>query len=85
MMRIQVRFFASLRDALGTDVLELVLAEGTLGCLRSALDDQLGAVASLLWANNVRLAHNHTLVSAPAALQLAQGDELAFLPPVTGG
>ncbi len=85
MVRLQVRFFASLKDMLGTDALELVLAEGSLACLRMALTDQFGDLASLLWANNVRMAHNHVLVSASATLQLAEGDELAFLPPVTGG
>ncbi len=85
MVRLQVRFFASLKDALGTDALELVLTEGNLGCLRTALTEHLGDLASLLWADNVRMAQNHKLVSVTAALQLNQDDELAFLPPVTGG
>jgi sulfur-carrier protein len=84
-MIVEVRFFASLREAAGTDAVRLALPDGAgLDELLDALRRRLapGATQALL-AENVRLAVNQTLTVAP--LRLADGDELAFLPPVTGG
>jgi molybdopterin synthase sulfur carrier subunit len=44
----------------------------------------VGLAAALL-GPKVKLALNGALVAEPAGLVLAQGDELAFLPPVSGG
>jgi molybdopterin converting factor subunit 1 len=83
-MEIQVRFFASLRDATGTDSLSVALAEGAdLGALLTSIQKRLGAGAEPLTAENVRVAVNHELVTAGHVLK--DGDEVAFLPPVTGG
>jgi sulfur-carrier protein len=84
-MKVAVRFFASLRDAAGTAALEVELLDGArfedlLGALEGLL--RPGALAALR-AENVRLAVNQDLVAPPFAL--ADGDEIAFLPPVTGG
>ena len=62
-----------------------LLAEGGLGLVygggRVGL---MGEAADALWADNVRLAHNQELhAQAVDTLVLADGDELAFLPPVT--
>lgn len=84
-MKVAVRFFASLRDAAGTAALELQLpANAEFDALLQALESELapGALQALL-ADNVRLARNQDLISPPFAL--ADGDEIAFLPPVTGG
>jgi molybdopterin converting factor subunit 1 len=84
-MNIEVRFFASLQERVGTDRLALELGAGQgitelMECLRA----DLGAGAhAALEAENVRIAVNHALVTPPFAL--ADGDEVAFLPPVTGG
>lgn len=83
-MQVQVRFFASLRDATGTDSLSLGLAEGAdLGALLAVLEQRLGPAVEALKAENVRVAVNQDLVSGRALL--TDGDEVAFLPPVTGG
>jgi molybdopterin synthase sulfur carrier subunit len=84
-MKVHVRFFASLREATGTDALWLDLPEGAgFEALMAALQGELSpaGVAALL-AENVRLARNQDLVTPP--FELSDGDELAFLPPVTGG
>jgi sulfur-carrier protein len=84
-MMVEVRFFASLREAMGTDAVRLTLPEGAgLDELLDALRGRVapGAMGALL-VENVRLAVNQTLTVPP--LRLADGDELAFLPPVTGG
>lgn len=85
-MKVRVVFFASLREAVGTEQLTLELAADSFDVLRAALIDELGEAADALWADNVRLAHNQELhAQAADTLVLADGDELAFLPPVTGG
>ena len=48
----------------------------------SALEPEL---VCALQADRVKLAVNGALVSDPAMLILSDGDELAFLPPVSGG
>lgn len=84
-MNVQVRFFASLREAAGTGELTLTVPEGAgLDDVFTALEPRIGAAGvAALRAENVRLARNQQLVLPP--LVLAAGDELAFLPPVTGG
>ena len=91
-VRVSVRFFAALREALGTDSLELqVPSELGVSALKAAVvqaaltePESQQRVATLLNAPNVRLAVNQALMQG-AQLELAEGDELAFLPPVTGG
>ncbi len=84
-MNVRVRFFASLREAAGTEELRLGLPDGAgFDALMEGLGRELAANAvAALTAENVRLARNQELISPPFAL--ADGDELAFLPPVTGG
>lgn len=85
-MKIRVLFFASLRESIGREALQLDVQEGSYAALRKSLVDQLGDAADPLWLENVRVAHNQELVAdAPASLALVDGDEVAFLPPVTGG
>ena len=85
-MKIKVLFFASLREAIGTEALSLEVHEGSYAELRTRLIEQLGETADPLWLENVRVAHNQELVAqAATSLVLIDGDEVAFLPPVTGG
>lgn len=84
-MNVEVRFFASLREATGTPALTLELPEGAdfdtlMSALAGHLDD---AAMDALRAENVRLARNQDLVAVP--FHLEPDDEVAFLPPVTGG
>jgi molybdopterin converting factor subunit 1 len=78
-MRVRLRFFAALREQMGTRG-ERVLASGTtVGALWRALvtdRPELGSVP-------VRFAVNETYVEA--SHRLAEGDEVAFFPPVSGG
>ena len=86
-VRLRVLFFASLREAVGLESVELNLADGSFAHVREALIDRLGTAAEPLWAENVRLARNQELLNDREALDagFSDGDELAFLPPVTGG
>ncbi len=83
-MKIHLRYFASLREQLGSA--ETVdLPDGlTVGQLRDQLLARSAAYAQALSrARAVRCALNQTLCKEDA--RLTDGDELAFFPPVTGG
>ena len=81
-MTVAVRFFASLREDVG--VAELEVEADSLPALLAALKAELGDAMQHLQQENVRMAVNQALVDDPT-LALEPGDEVAFLPPVTGG
>src|SRR5919106_4959425 len=82
-MEIQVRLFAMLREAAGRDSLSIELPDG------ATVADALEAIAGepgleeLIGRLPVRAAVNREYTSEEAAL--AAGDELALIPPVSGG
>ena len=81
---ITVRYFASLREALGASE-AVPLAEGrTLGQLRDALIARGGRHAEVLARGRaLRCALNQQM--ADEATPVPAGAEVAFFPPVTGG
>jgi len=82
-MTVTVRLFAILRERAGRDSIEMELAEGAT--VAEALD-QLSArpeLGDLLDRMPVRLAVNRDY--AGPETRLAPGDELALVPPVSGG
>ena len=83
-MKIQLRYFASLREALGAAE-QLDIPDGsTVATLRDTLLARGGRHAELLARGRaVRCALNQTLCDESAAL--SEGAEVAFFPPVTGG
>jgi molybdopterin synthase sulfur carrier subunit len=83
-MKVRVRYFASLREALGGEE-TLDLPEGaTVAGLRDALLARGGRHADVLARGRaVRCALNQ--VMSDEAATLADGAEVAFFPPVTGG
>ena len=85
-MRLTLKYFASLREALGPgQVLEWTPAgDPTAAALRAWLCAQSDAHAQALApARAVRVAIDQTLASESAPLR--DGAEVAFFPPVTGG
>ncbi len=82
---IRVVFFASLRETLATETLDVDSKDiGTVRELLDALIDQQGAAwHDALTAENVLMAVNHTMVDQDSPV--ADNDEVAFFPPVTGG
>ena len=87
---IRVLFFASLREAVGMDAWTYSPAAAgsslRLSALLAALKPTLGADGyAALTAENVRVAINQEFVEGAARVELKPGDEVAFLPPVTGG
>lgn len=84
-MKIQLKYFASIREALGQGGETLEVAATTVGALRDELIARGGAYAQALARGKaVRVALNQTMVGDEAA-PLSDGAEVAFFPPVTGG
>ena len=83
-MKLQVRYFASLREALGpTEVIDAP-AGSTLAKLRDQLIERSSAhAAALARGRALRCALNQTLSDEAAVIP--EGAEVAFFPPVTGG
>lgn len=85
-MNIQLRFFASVREAVGSsgETVTLPEAVATVGAVRDFLIARGGAWAeALAHERALRMAFNH--VMCEAGTPLAEGGEVAFFPPVTGG
>lgn len=85
-MQIQLKFFASLREAVGTSSETVTLPAGirSAGEVRAFLQARGGVWAqALAEGKSLRIACNQQMVDASAPL--SEGCELAFFPPVTGG
>ena len=83
-MKITVRYFASLREALGGSEVVEVAAGSTLGALRDALLARGGRHAEVLARGKAVRCALAQVMSDESAL-LGEGAEVAFFPPVTGG
>lgn len=81
---ITLRYFASIREAIGQGAEPMETSAATLGALRDELIARGGAYAEALARGKaVRLALDQVMSDEAAAL--AEGAEVAFFPPVTGG
>ena len=77
-----VRLFARLREVVGAADVEVVLAEGAR--VRDAWDALAGRFTGLgAYAGSVSCAVNDDYARMNAPLK--EGDQVAFLPPVSGG
>ena len=78
-MEISVKYFASLRELMGTATITLEVEEST------SVDRLWQKLASnnQVELDNVMMTVNHEYVKG--AHRLEAGDEVAFFPPVTGG
>jgi molybdopterin converting factor subunit 1 len=81
-MRVTVRFFAVLRDKAGTDQVTLELADGApVSIAMEQVAQHLPSLAN--WLPRVAPAVNREYAARDATLH--DGDELALIPPVSGG
>ena len=81
-MKVKLLFFASCRDIVGEKEMDFeVASDATVGTLKQTLSDRyprLSAIESTLsLAVNAEYANDATV--------LKNGDEVAFIPPVSGG
>src|SRR5437588_1839400 len=76
-MQVRVRLFAQLRERAGADEVEIELPEGAL------VSDALERLSAVTDGVRVVVAVNHEYANPNASL--ASGDELALIPPVSGG
>jgi sulfur-carrier protein len=83
-MKVRIRYFASIREAVGQGSEELRVRGETLGALRDELIARGEPYASALARGKaVRMALDQVMSDEAAALR--EGGEVAFFPPVTGG
>ena len=81
-MRITVRFFALIRDRSGFSQMELALEPGaSVASAAEAIERQFPQLKSLM--PRIAFAVNQSYVDRTTAL--CDGDELALIPPVSGG
>jgi molybdopterin synthase sulfur carrier subunit len=83
-MKLSIRYFASIREAIGLSQESVETSTTTLGGVRDELIARGGAYGQALARGKaVRMALNQVMVDESAAL--SEGAEVAFFPPVTGG
>ena len=83
-MNINLKYFASIREAIGRGEESVTTQAATLKALREELIARGGVYADVLAQGRaVRMALNQDLCDDSAAL--CEGCEVAFFPPVTGG
>ena len=87
-LTVSVVYLARLREAFGSSgeelPLQLATEVATVNDVLTTLSSRGGAFATeLATGRAVRVAVNHTLVSRESPVR--HGDEVALLPPVTGG
>ena len=81
-MRLVVQLFARARDLAEAERLTVELPAGAnVAELRSAIVEQVPALASLLAVSAVAVNHDF----AADAVVLVESDEVAIIPPVSGG
>ncbi len=83
-MKVHIKYFASIREAIGLSMETLETEAPTLAALRETLIARGGEyAASLAHGRALRMALNQVMSAESAPL--TEGAEVAFFPPVTGG
>ena len=83
-MKVTVRYFAAIREAIGLGTEQVQTQSLTVAALREELRSRGGAYAEALAPGRaVRMALDQVLCEP--TMPLHDGCELAFFPPVTGG
>ena len=84
MNNVNVRYFASIREALGSGEQVALPPDATVGLLRDRLIERSPThAAALARGKALRCALNQALCEESAVV--GEGAEVAFFPPVTGG
>ena len=80
-----VLLFGRLKDAFGAASIAMPEGVGTAAELRAMLAAENPDLAETILAKTVRIAVNQEMVTDEAGTRIAVGDEIALLPPLSGG
>lgn len=80
-----VLLFGKLKDAFGAASVALPVGVATAAELRARLAELNPDLADMLRAKTVRIAVNQDLVVDEAETRISASDEIALLPPLSGG
>lgn len=80
-----VLLFGRLRDAFGAASIDFPPGAKTAADLRAALAAAHPDQAEIVRSRGVRIAVNQTLIVDEAAIRISPADEIALLPPLSGG
>ncbi|HEY7800623.1 MAG TPA: MoaD/ThiS family protein [Hyphomonadaceae bacterium] len=80
-----VLLFGKLKDAFGAASIPLPAGVATAAALRDSLAEANPDLANMLRSKSVRIAVNQTMVADEASARISPSDEIALLPPLSGG
>jgi molybdopterin converting factor subunit 1 len=81
----QVLLFGRLKDAFGAASIPLPAGAATAAELRAMLAESNPDLAEMLHSKSIRIAVNQKLVADESAAHISSSDEIALLPPLSGG
>jgi molybdopterin converting factor small subunit len=81
----RVLLFGRLKDAFGAPSVPLPADACTAAELRARLAELNPEIAEMIRSKSVRIAVNQTLVADEIATRISNADEIALLPPLSGG
>jgi molybdopterin converting factor small subunit len=81
----QVLLFGRLKDAFGAASIPLPVGAATAAALRAKLAEANPDLADMLRSRSIRIAVNQSLIADEAATRISPSDEIALLPPLSGG
>ena len=80
-----VLLFGKLKDAFGAPSIPLPSGVTTAAALRDCLAQANPDLADMLRSKSIRIAVNQTMVANEAEARISPSDEIALLPPLSGG
>jgi molybdopterin converting factor subunit 1 len=80
-----VLLFGRLKDAFGAPSIPLPDGVATAAALRDRLAEANPDLAPMLRSKSIRIAVNQTMVADEASARISPSDEIALLPPLSGG
>lgn len=80
---IKIRFFAGIKERAGKEEVLLAFEGGSLAEMIQALEKDIPEISEILLSFKAMVAVNHEMAGMQTLLK--DGDEVAFIPPFSGG
>jgi molybdopterin converting factor small subunit len=80
-----VLLFGRLKDAFGAPSIPLPAGVATAAALRARLAELNPDLSEMLRSKTIRIAVNQTMVADEGSTRISPSDEIALLPPLSGG